>query len=78
MGADVVTGTPSPEQRAREAIRAAGYLIDRLFRVLPPREPGGDCEVLFRGRETAHEPVECLTAYVADRKVTTAAVSRGW
>ena len=78
MGADVVSGTPSPEHRAREAIRAAGYMVDKLFLVLPPREPGGDCEVLFRGRERAGEPVECLTAYVADRKVTSAAVSRGW
>ena len=57
----------TPETRALEAIRDAGYYAKEIVRILPPRDTGHDAEVLFIGRPRSKGVSEPLTAYVADR-----------
>lgn len=73
----------SAEQRAREAIRHAGYFVQRIERILPPWDSGQPMEVLFIGRRVGRvgeraEPTEPLTAYVHDRDDAEAIVCSGW
>ncbi len=77
--ADVAAAaTTSPEHRAREAIRTAGYMIDELVRILPPLDSGRPVEVLFRGRRSLGDSTALFTAYVADEQGAKATISAGW
>lgn len=60
----------------RTRIRAAGFHVERFYRVYAP-DPDGAVEVLFRGyrAEEGARRVEPFTALVAHEEV---AVARGW
>lgn len=76
--------TLAPDLELRNALSRligdAGYYCQRIVRVLPPFDVGGDCEVLFigRARDQADRGAGPLTAYVADREGAEALISDGW
>jgi hypothetical protein len=67
------------QNTVRASIREAGYYVAELVRIYPPRHPGGDQEVLFKGHLHGKNPDECLTAYVQDlAEPEPATVSASW
>lgn len=72
----------SVQHLATQALERAGYTHIRIHRLYPPRDPGGDAEILFRAarREgrTGEGPPALFTAYLRDEEGAEPVVCDGW
>lgn len=74
--------SPRAEADLRSQIRAAGYVVGRLWRYLPPIDSDTSPEVLFVGHELQGKrqfsPARPLTAYLPVRTDEEIVVKDGW
>jgi hypothetical protein len=59
-------------------LHAAGWHIERIYRIVTPRDPLDEVEVLFVGRlrSEPNAPLEALTGYCEANK--TPVIGAGW
>lgn len=63
---------------ATKALREAGVTVNRVERIFPPLDTGGEVEVWFVGHEKGEKASRQLTAYVIDCEGAEVVVSEGW
>lgn len=81
MNAEGATTLEPLEKALSKRLTEAGHSVKRVHRVFPPRDTGGEAEILFIGRAKdvkSFRGPEPLTAYLVDDEDAEPIVATGW